>query len=109
MRKDCVCVCVHACVIGCTVWKMKMAPSINSTLLITQSFQIIVKSFYKPLKRTGLSCFLFVNSTKEQGVNFLRAAVNVSLSNERLHNISRSKPSNILIRSDRYRPTFLAS
>ena len=48
----------------------------------------------------GLSRLLSVNSITELGINFLRAALNMSLSIEMLHNISRSKPDRIQFSDD---------
>jgi hypothetical protein len=48
-------------------------------------------SLYNPLIWMRLSRLLSVSSIKGPAINFLRAALNLSLSIEMLHNISRSK------------------
>jgi hypothetical protein len=49
------------------------------------------RSLYNPLIQMGLSRLLSVSSIKEPAINFLRAALNLSLSIEMLHNISKGK------------------
>jgi len=58
------------------------------------------RSFYNPLIRMGLSRLLSVSNIKEPAINFLRAALNLSLSIEMLHNISRSEPGKIEFSND---------
>jgi hypothetical protein len=71
-----------------------------------QYFSVLVdstklsRSPYNPLIRMGLPSLLSVISIRKLGINILRATLNVRLSTEMLHNISRSKLGKIHFSND---------